>query len=148
MKYSGIVAKPWFCLFESFSYMSFKGWRWNISLLKYFSVENIQRIEHLLETWKFSCTSHNLVLKPRTLSSSLLRAIITCDNHMQSHAVFHSIFIVHFCLNFQLICPFLPFLSFNYPFFDLLLKYCIYVLTLQNMSWNPENGKKWMKIFI
>ena len=41
MKYSGIVAKPWFCLFESFSYMSFKDWRWNISLLKYFSVENI-----------------------------------------------------------------------------------------------------------
>ena len=36
---------------------------------------------------------------------------------------------VHFCLNFQIFCPFWPFLTFSCPFFAVFIKNCTHALT-------------------
>ena len=50
-------------IFFAFSFKIYE-LRMTYHSLKYSSVENIQRIKHLLETWQFSCTSHNLISEP------------------------------------------------------------------------------------
>ena len=54
------------CHISHFFAFSFKIYELKMTYysLKYSSVENIQRIKHLLETWQFSCTSHNLISEP------------------------------------------------------------------------------------
>ena len=61
-------------------------------------------------------------MKIETGPSSLLCAIILC-NHLPFFKVFSNF--VHFCPNYQIFCPFLPFFAF-------FLKNCTYALTFQN----------------